>query len=90
MTWGWQANDGEKYGEQVILDHQSNMKMTTKMLKNPEDSTWNSRVYVEPISEAVPMNVKVMVYALYDTQPGRFVGEVDGDQVHYWYYTHTK
>lgn len=81
MTWGCVANDGERYGEQVIIDHDLNLKLTTKMLKNVDESTWNTRVYADPIDKSQPINVRVLVYTLYDTQPGKFVGEVTNDQV---------
>jgi hypothetical protein len=75
------VNDGKSYGEQSILDHDANLKLTMKMIKSNEDSTWNSRIYASKIDESIPMHVKLVVYALYDTQPGRFVGEVNDDQV---------
>lgn len=81
MKWGWKTNDGESFGEHEIVDFESNVKLSTTILKSSFDSKWKSRFYVEHVNPHNPMNIKLMIYALYDSEPGRFVGEVNDDQV---------
>lgn len=79
--WGWQEHDGSRYGVQVIEDPKLNLKLTIKMVKSAESAGWNVRIFADPLAKELSMSVALVVYAVYDSEPGRFVGELDGDRV---------
>ena len=79
--WGWIENDGLHYGHQVINDPQLNLRLNMIVLKNTNDMEWNARIHAEPIDPEKPFNAKLIIYAAYDTQPGKFVGELRDDQM---------
>lgn len=80
-NWGWVQHDGQQYGVQTIHDQEANVKLTFKMIKSSNELGWNTRIYVDPIDSTRHFHIKLIIYVSYDTLPGKFVREIDDDQV---------